>query len=71
MATGPPALRGASIPVTLAFDLTLTGDIATMTGTTTLDRMDFGIGATVPDEGTLGHAVAISVSLNATRAAGG
>jgi cytochrome b561/polyisoprenoid-binding protein YceI len=66
-ATGPLTLAGATAPVTLAFDLTITGDSATMTGTATLDRRAFGIGAAYPDEGTVGFEVVVSVTLAATR----
>lgn len=66
-ASGPLTLAGATAPVTLTFDLTITGDSAAMTGTATLDRRAFGIGATYPDEGTVGFEVVVTVALTATR----
>ncbi|MEO0730968.1 MAG: YceI family protein [Pseudomonadota bacterium] len=44
VADGTLNLRGAKVPVSLAFDLKINGDTATMTGTSTLARLDFGIG---------------------------
>jgi hypothetical protein len=38
-----------------------------MTGTTTLDRRDFGIGETVTDESTLAFSVTVNIDLTATR----
>ncbi|WP_193140690.1 cytochrome b/b6 domain-containing protein [Meridianimarinicoccus sp. MJW13] len=68
LAEGTLSLKGADVPVTLPFDLTLTGDTAEMTGQTTLDRRDFDIGtATYKDEATLGFPVTVSVSLTAQR----
>ena len=66
-ATGTLALRGAEVPVTLPFTLVLTGDTATMTGSLTLDRRDFGIGPSYPDENTVGFAVQVNVALTASR----
>lgn len=67
MAQGTLTLRGATVPVTLPFTLDLQGDSATMTGATTLDRRDFGMGASYPDEGTIGFAVTVTARLTATR----
>lgn len=67
-ATGTLTLKGATVPVTLPFDLDIAGDVATMTGGLTLDRRDFGIGAQMTDAGQLGFAVDVSVSLSAARA---
>lgn len=66
-AQGNLTLKGASQPVTLPFTLMIDGDRATMSGTTTLQRLDFGIGPSYPDEGTVGFGVEVSVSLTATR----
>ena len=38
-----------------------------MTGTLSLNRLDFGVGANVPDDKTLGFDVEVSVTLTATR----
>jgi cytochrome b561 len=44
-ADGVLSMRGKQIPVTLKFALEIEGEIATMTGKSTLARLDFGIGA--------------------------
>lgn len=66
-AQGTLTLRGAVVPVTLPFTLVLDGDTATMTGTATLDRRDFGMGQSYTDEASVGFAVTVSVGLTATR----
>jgi cytochrome b561/polyisoprenoid-binding protein YceI len=66
-AIGRLSLSGADVPVTLPFTLDLQGDQATMQGSVTLDRRDFGIGATYADESTVGFAVQIDVALTARR----
>ena len=43
-ARGSLRIKGVSRPATLRFTLTIEGDIARMTGTTSLDRAAFGIG---------------------------
>jgi cytochrome b561/polyisoprenoid-binding protein YceI len=69
VAEGQLTIRDQSIPVSLAFDLTIEGDTAKMSGRTTVNRMDFGIGATAqPTEQNVGFAVEISVALTARRA---
>jgi polyisoprenoid-binding protein YceI len=60
-------LRGVEKPLVLPFDLTITGDTAKMTGEVTLDRRDFGIGASYEDEGTVGFAVGVKITLTAQR----
>ena len=67
LATGTLALRGQTKPLTLPFSLTIDGDTATMHGTTTLDRRDFGMGPSYPDEATVGFPVEVTVDLTATR----
>lgn len=44
VATGDLTLRGVTRPVTLPFTLAITGDIAKMSGTATVDRTTFGVG---------------------------
>jgi polyisoprenoid-binding protein YceI len=68
VADGTLTLRGASVPVTLPFTMTVTDGIATMEGTTTLDRRDFGIGPSYPDEKSVGFSVTVVVRLTAERA---
>ncbi|MDD8023478.1 MAG: cytochrome b/b6 domain-containing protein [Paracoccaceae bacterium] len=67
LASGTLTLRGMEVPVTLPFTLMLDGDTATMQGQTSLDRRAFGMGASYPDEGTVGFAVTVDVALTATR----
>lgn len=67
VAEGKLALHGAEKPVRLPFTLTIEGDLARMTGTARLDRRDFTIGAGYGDEETVGFAVDVAVSLDATR----
>ncbi|TGD65073.1 cytochrome [Tabrizicola sp. WMC-M-20] len=66
-ATGTLTLRGTVVPVTLPFTLVIDGDIATMTGQASLDRRDFGMGATYTDEASVGFGVTVDVALTATR----
>lgn len=44
VADGTLSLRGKQVPVTLTFDLAISGDTATMTGKSTIARLDFDIG---------------------------
>lgn len=67
IAQGTLALRGVERPVTLPFTLEIDGDTARMTGSTTLDRRDFGMGQSYGDETSVGFAVVVQVSLTATR----
>lgn len=66
-ATGTLTLRGTEVPVVLPFTLTIEGDTATMSGQTTLDRRAFGMGASYPDEATVGFNVGVQIALTATR----
>lgn len=68
LAEGTLTLKGAEVPVSLPFELTIEGETATMTGATSVDRAAFGIG----DEGesTVGRTVDIAVSLTAVRGGG-
>jgi cytochrome b561/polyisoprenoid-binding protein YceI len=66
-AKGILSLRGAEVPVTLPFTLQINGDTATMAGSLTLDRRDFGMGPSYTDEKTVGFAVIVDVALTANR----
>ena len=66
-ADGMLTIKGASLPVSFPFDLTIAGDTAEMSGTLTLDRRDFGIGASMADESSLGFAVDVTLAVSATR----
>ena len=67
VADGTLDLRGVQVPVVLPFTLALDGNVATMQGSTTLDRRDFGMGQTYGDEATIGFGANVTVSLTATR----
>jgi cytochrome b561/polyisoprenoid-binding protein YceI len=66
-ANGTLTLVGQTIPVVLDFTLNRDGDAATMTGTASLDRRDFGMGSGYTDESTVGFGVTVDVALTATR----
>lgn len=67
LADGTLTLRGETKPQSLPFALTITGDTATMTGTTTIDRRSFGMGPNYPDEASVGFGVTVTVALTASR----
>lgn len=67
IAEGTLTLKGATVPVTLPFVMEVDQNTATMEGSVSLDRQDFGIGANMPDETNLGFGVDISVALQAQR----
>ncbi|MEL6433730.1 MAG: YceI family protein [Pseudomonadota bacterium] len=64
-AVGTLTLKGASVPVTLPFDLLIEGNTAQASGTLNVDRRDFGIGPA--DEGSVAAAVSINFTLTATQ----
>ncbi|MEM7710064.1 MAG: cytochrome b/b6 domain-containing protein [Pseudomonadota bacterium] len=68
VAEGTFDLRGVQIPLTLPFELEIDGETATMTGQAALDRRDFDMGETYPDESSVGFGVTVDVALTATRA---
>ncbi|MDP4031626.1 MAG: cytochrome b/b6 domain-containing protein [Pseudorhodobacter sp.] len=67
IAEGSLALRGMTLPLSLPFSLEITGDSATMQGTTRLDRRDYQMGVAYPDESSVGFGVDVSIRLTATR----
>ncbi len=67
VAEGTLTIKDVTIPVTMPFSLSLNGDEADVHAQLTLNRMDFGIGANMPDEGSLAFAVDVTIDLNATR----
>jgi cytochrome b561/polyisoprenoid-binding protein YceI len=69
VARGTLSLRDAEQPLDLPFTLLIDGDTAEMQAEITLDRRDFGIGQTINEEGTLGFAVRLNITLTATRTA--
>ncbi|WP_187429217.1 hypothetical protein ROLI_028790 [Roseobacter fucihabitans] len=66
-AQGSLTIKDQSMPVNLPFTLEIVDGVATMQGSTQLDRRDFAIGNGQKDEGTLGFNVAVEVSLSAAR----
>jgi cytochrome b561/polyisoprenoid-binding protein YceI len=66
-ANGTLTLRGVQMPVAMPILLAIDGDTATATGSVTLDRRDFGMGPSYPDETTVGFAVVVDMALTATR----
>lgn len=66
--SGPLTIRGFSVPVLMPFDLTVTGDTATVSGALSVDRLAHEIGTTVTDPKTLGQYVQVQVDLTAERA---
>ncbi len=67
-ATGTLELVGQTIPVTFEFDLMVADGNAKMIGDTVLDRRDFGMGASYPDESNVGFSVGVTMELTAQRA---
>ncbi|MBR9843312.1 MAG: cytochrome [Rhodobacteraceae bacterium] len=67
LASGTLSLRGMERPLDLPFTLDINGNSATMQANIALDRRDFAIGGTIPEEGTLGFAVDLAITLTATR----
>ena len=68
VADGTLSLRGAEVPVTLPFEVSVEGQTANMQGRTTLDRRNYEIGEGTTDSGQLGFDVDVIVDLQATRA---
>lgn len=67
LATGSLHIRDKSIPLTLQFRLDIIDGIATMQGSTTLNRLDFDIGHKMADESSLKFAVKVDISLTASK----
>jgi polyisoprenoid-binding protein YceI len=64
---GSLTIRGVAVPVTLPFALTEDGQRATASGTVTLDRRAWPMGASFKDEASVAYAVQVSVVVKATR----
>ena len=67
IAEGTLTLKGMELPLTLPFTLTIEGDEAKMSGTTTLNRRDYNIGESYQDEATVAYAVDVAIELTAKR----
>ncbi|MEY8143413.1 cytochrome b/b6 domain-containing protein [Falsihalocynthiibacter sp. CO-5D18] len=62
-ARGTLTLKGTTLPLTLPFTLSIEDDVATMAGAASLARLDYSIGAAMPDESSLGFDVDLKVDL--------
>ncbi|NQZ74297.1 MAG: cytochrome b/b6 domain-containing protein [Dinoroseobacter sp.] len=67
VASGTLSIKGATVPVTFPYNLTIEGDTATVSAQTTLNRQDFSVGQSMPDESSLGFAVIIDINFTAAR----
>lgn len=65
---GALTIKGASVPVQFAFDLIETDGVWQMNGAATVNRLDFNVGASMPDETNLGFTVTINADLTAIQA---
>ncbi|MEM7599301.1 MAG: YceI family protein [Pseudomonadota bacterium] len=64
-AVGTLTIKDQTVPVEMPFDLSITDNVATASGTLILDRRDFLIGMGTQDEGTLGFSVDVRFDLTA------
>lgn len=67
VAIGTLTIREQSVPVEMPFELQVEHGTARAQGQLSVDRRDFGIGADVTDEGSLGFGVDINFELTAAR----
>ena len=67
VAKGTLTIKDQTMPLSLPFALSLDGAQATASGTTRTNRLDFGVGAGMKDEGTLAFEVEISFDLVAAK----
>jgi polyisoprenoid-binding protein YceI len=67
MSKGTLTIKGIAVALEFPVALTIDGDVAQASGAFALDRRAFGIGDTVPDEGTLRFGVDLTFELDATR----
>ena len=66
-AQGNLTIRDASVPVSFFFSPRIQDNTAEVSTMLTLNRMDFGVGANMPDESNLGFAVEVEIALTATQ----
>lgn len=66
-AQGELTIRDASVPVSFFFSPRIQDDTAEVSTMLTLNRIDFGVGANMPDESNLGFAVDVEIALTATQ----
>ncbi|MFP7672822.1 cytochrome b/b6 domain-containing protein [Marivita sp. S0852] len=67
VADGTLTLKGVEQAVTLPFSLALADGVATMQGSTQLNRRAFGVGDSMTDESQLGFEVIVDIALTAQR----
>ena len=67
VADGTLSIKDSTLPLSMPFRLSVEGDNANMQANLTLSRIDFGIGANMPDESSLGFSVDVQIELTATR----
>jgi cytochrome b561/polyisoprenoid-binding protein YceI len=67
VADGTLTIKDIAMPLRLPFTLKIEGNAATAQGSAQVNRMDFGIGQSVTETGTLAFEVAIDFALTATR----
>lgn len=67
IAEGDLTLKGASAPLSLPFQMTVTDGVARMTGTALMDRRTWSIGQGYDDEASVAYAVELAVSVTAER----
>ncbi|WP_420863767.1 cytochrome b/b6 domain-containing protein [Algirhabdus cladophorae] len=65
MAVGTLTLKGINMPLSFPFDLSFREDIAQASGRFSLNRIDYGIGASMPDESSLAFGVDVRFELTA------
>ncbi len=64
-ARGTLTIRDQTQPFTLPFALEIDGNTAKMVGTSSVQRLDYNVGLSQPDESTVGFGVGITVELTA------
>ncbi|WP_420567576.1 cytochrome b/b6 domain-containing protein [Thalassovita sp.] len=67
VAEGTLTIKDISIPLSLPFTLEIADGVATASGSGQVNRLDYGMGKTVTDAGTLAFEVTIDFALTATR----
>jgi cytochrome b561/polyisoprenoid-binding protein YceI len=67
VASGTLQIRDMVVPIDMPFELLTTDGVTSMQATTTLNRLDFGIGANMADESSLKFPVNVQINLTATQ----
>ena len=67
LARGTLTIKGQSVPLDLPFSLDIQDATAQMSAQITLNRLDFGVGASMADESSLAFAVVVDITLTAQR----